>query len=507
MSDNIKKGIRNWLQISPVSYALSIQAEMDHELYAIRNRIWWRGDGYELEQFYAYVSNNVDKTKFWASKCSPGMDIRKLHVGLPSLIVRVLVNIVMNDMNDFDFADQKHKDVWEQIAKENKFSKLMDKALSETLVVGDGAFKVVINTSLSQYPIIQWYPGDRVELVYDHGRLKEIVFKTPYEIKRKQYVLHEHYGFGYVESHLYDGENEIPLEWIDATKDLKRRTEFKDAPVLMLAAPLMIYDSAKYDGRGGSIFDGKLDSFDALDETWSQWMDALRSGRSRTYIPSNLIPRDPNTGALCKPNPFDNRFISIEADMREGNQNKIDTEQPTIPHDSYLASYVTALDLALQGVISPSTLGIDNKKLDNAEAQREKEKTTLYTRSNIISAMKETLEELVSASINAMNVLNKQAVEEVKVDIEWGEYASPSFDSQVETIAKAKTGGIMSIEKCVDELYGNTLDEKCKAEEVARLKAEQGIARLEEPGMNLEGVSIYEGKGNEPNVPDVPAGI
>ena len=44
-------------------------------------------------------------------------------------------------------------------------------------------------------------------------------------------------------------------------------------------------------------------------------------------------------------------------------------DQPSIPHDSYLASYVTALDLCLQGVISPSTLGIDVKKLDNAEAQ------------------------------------------------------------------------------------------------------------------------------------------
>jgi hypothetical protein len=310
------------------------------------------------------------------------------------------------------------------------------------------------------------------------------VFKTLYEVKGRRYVLHEHYGYGYVESHLYVDEKEVPLNAIDETSGLQTRIEYQDK--IMLAAPLMVYDSAKFEGRGGSIFDGKLDSFDALDETWSQWMDALRAGRAKTYIPDNLIPRDPETGAFIKSNPFDNRFVAIGADMSEGGTNKVDTEQPTIPHDSYLASYCTALDLCLQGVISPSTLGIDNKKLDNAEAQREKEKTTLYTRGNIIGALKETLEELVSASINAFNILNGHPVEEVQVDIEWGEYASPSFDSQVETIAKAKTGGIMSID--------------------ARLKAEQGVEMIEEPRLNLEGVSI-EGEDYEQNLPQNAGGI
>mgnify|MGYP000188626823 CR=1 FL=1 len=154
-----------------------------------------------------------------------------------------------------------------------------------------------------------------------------------------------------------------------------------------------------------------------------------------------------------------------------------------IPHDSYLASYVTALDQCLQGVISPSTLGIDVKKLDNAEAQREKEKATLYTRNAIIEALQETLPELVSACINAYHVLMKEPIEKVKVNIPFGEYANPSFESQVETIGKAKTQGIMSIERCVEELYGDTLDDHCKQEEIARLKKEQGLMETDEPSV------------------------
>ena len=302
------------------------------------------------------------------------------------------------------------------------------------------------------------------------------------------------------------------MKTIKATENLKDVT-FDDS--LILAEPFMIFESAKYEGRGGSIFDGKLDNFDSLDETWSQWMDALRAGRAKTYVPDCLIPHDPETGQLMKPNPFDNRYLAAEGDMREGQKNQIMMEQPAIPHESYLASYITALDLCLQGVISPSTLGIDTKKLDNAEAQREKEKTTLYTRNSIVEAMQETLPNVVGMCINANNILHKQSIEEVKVNIPFGEYANPSFESQVETVAKAKQGGIMSIERCVEELYGDSLDEHCKEEEIARLKAEQGIQDLEEPAVNMElddfkvdtGGGPDEGEGKQSNIPDEQKGV
>ena len=175
------------------------------------------------------------------------------------------------------------------------------------------------------------------------------------------------------------------------------------------------------------------------------------------------------------------------------------------------------MDLCLQGIISPSTLGIDVKKLDNADAQREKEKATLYTRNAIVEALQDMLPKLVSAAINAYNILNKNAVEEIKVDVPFGEYANPSFESQVETLAKARPGvPMMSVEAQVEELYGDSKDEEWKKEEIARLKAEQGIAELEEPNIaqaagpfqiNQKGVDADAGKGDETSVQDEPEGI
>ena len=196
-----------------------------------------------------------------------------------------------------------------------------------------------------------------------------------------------------------------------------------------------------------------------------------------------------------KPNAFDNRFIKIASDRAEGASNEITLQQANIPHESYLATYITALDLALQGIVSPSTIGIDVKKLDNAEAQREKEKTTLYTRNTIVEALQEFIPQLVNMTINSFNVLNRRPIEEITVNVPFGEYANPSFESQVETVSKAKTSGIMSIEASVDELYGDSKDEQWKSEEVIRLKSEQGISDVDEPYVNtdLDGFSVERG--------------
>ena len=512
LNENIKKTVRSWLNVMPANpYTFQINEMLDFEGHAIRNRIWYRGDGNELEQFYGQNREYADRHKFWASKSTSGMEIRKIHTGLPGLIIRTLASVVLPDMNEFEFEAPDQEQIWKEIEEDNNFRKKMESALKEALYIGDGAFKVVIDTEISDYPILEWYPGDRVEFIYQRDRIREIVFKTPYTEKGKTYVLNERYGYGYILNELYLDNKLVDIKTIKATENLID-TAFDNT--VILAVPLMIYESAKYEGRGGSIFDGKLDSFDSLDETWSQWMDALRAGRAKTYIPDCLVPHNPNTGEIISPNPFDNRYFSAENDMREGQKNQIMTDQPAIPHESYLASYVTALDLCLQGVISPSTLGIDVKKLDNAEAQREKEKTTLYTRNAIIEALQEILPEVVSMCINANSILHNQAVKDVKVNIPFGEYANPSFESQVETVSKAKQGGIMSIERCIEELYGDTLDEHCKKEEIARLKEEQGIQAMEEPSVNLEagefkleGGEDDEGSSRKKVIPDEPKGV
>ena len=101
--------------------------------------------------------------------------------------------------------------------------------------------------------------------------------------------------------------------------------------------------------------------------------------------------------------------------------------------------------------------------------------------------MQEALPELVSAAINAYYLLLKQPVQEIKVAVPFGEYANPSFESQVETLTKARPGApLLSIEAQVEELYGDSKDEEWKKKEIERLKAEQGMLEMEEPAVGQE---------------------
>lgn len=491
----LKKFMKGWLDIqdAPIT-TFNITEKFNFETNCIKNKIWMRGDASEIEQFYKQIDNQ--DAMFWASV--PYVKMRKIHLGLPALMVETLTSIIVRDMNDIELNNRDKE--WKEIEKENKFSKLIDKAVNNALHLGDGAFKISFDPTISEYPIIEFYGADEVDLEYNRGRFKQAVFKTKYEYKKHKYMLYETYGYGFIKNKLVKlpEEKEVLLSTIPQTANLNDwgfggYVEEKDGTVkskgsFCMAIPFKIYESQKWKGRGRSIFDSKEGNFDALDEAFSQWMDALRSSRPTKYIPKALLPRNPETGYVLNPNDFDNRFISTESDMSENGKNEIHVSQPTIPSENYMQSYITALGACLQGIISPSTLGIDVKKLDNAEAQREKEKTTLYTRNKIIEALQECLPLLINTVMKSYDTYNKKALQDdLEVTIEFGEYANPSFEATVETVAKAKQGGIMSIEAAVDELYGDSKDDEWKKEEIQRLKEEQGIAEMNEPSIpNIE---------------------
>ena len=476
----LKNAIRSFLNLTEAS-GLSIQIDelFDLETNAFVNEIWYRGDSYELEQLYKSIPDY--KYSFWGAASTKGLEIRKIHTGLPKIIVNTLTNICVDDMQDVKIEHIGKENTWGEIEKENDFKALVKKAVRNALVTGDGAFKISIDTDVSQYPILEFYEADRIEIKRERGRIKEIRFKKCYTKQGVSYVLKECYGYGYITYKLFDAyDNEIALDKLDSTKDLQPVYFDKS---FMMAEYLSFFASDKWYGRGQSIYDSKRDNFDSLDEAWSQWVDALRANRTKTYIPEDLLPRDAATGAIKYGNPFDNRFIATGSPMQENAVSKIETQNGTIDTNSYLSTYVTALDLCLQGLISPSTLGIDVKKLDNAEAQREKEKTTLYTRQTIIYALQECIQSLIDKVFKVLNLMNHTALEDTEAEVSFGEYANPSFESQIETVGKAKTSGVMSIESIVEELYGDSKSDEWKAAEVKRIKSEQGVVELDEPSL------------------------
>lgn len=486
VGDRIRMALRSFLQIDPADgTSFYIKEALSWEARAIEHRLWYRGEASELNQFYGQLSDGKSSQRFWAAKPTSGWEIRKAHTGLPKIIINTLTALILADLNEITFPkedgsgeDDAKKERWEEICAENSFSDLLADALHWSMVIGDGAFKLSIDPKLSKMPILEWWDGDHIELVYQRGRVREVVFTSHY---KGGYVLQEHYGYGYVHYELFRNEQPVALNSLEETANL---VDVKFSDSYMLAVPFQIRSSAHRKGRGESFFAGKTDAFDALDEAFSQWVQGMRSARPKEYIPESLIPRDPKTGELLKPNPFDNQFARVNDSMTEGDGAKIILDQASFFASEYNSTYSTALDLALQGLISPSTLGIDTKKLDNAEAQREKEKVTLYTRQEIIAKLTPVLQQLVDVTFRALAEMNHQTPRKTQATVTFGEYANPSFEAVVETLSNPNTP--MSIEAKVDELWGDTKDDEWKKSEVRRIREEQGFADVEQPAVSAE---------------------
>ncbi|WMJ85485.1 capsid protein [Anaerocolumna sp. MB42-C2] len=480
-----KNMVMKLLKITPAQdRKITIIEPLSFQGNVLKNQIWYRGDPSEIEQFFKQAAyDEVSKARFWASV--PQTRVRKIHSGIVQIVIDRLKDIVVADLDSIDFGEKKKgdedtktpiKDLWDEIAKDNDFEDILGQAIQGALSSGDGAFKISVD-EVSKYPVIEFYEADSVDFNTKRGRIQEILFYTTYTKGNKDYRLQETYGKGYVKYKLFseDGK-EVPLNTLEETANLIDVTFAGD---FIMGVPLKIFSSTKWKGRGKALFDSKTDDIDALDEVISQWLDAVRSGRVKRYIPEDLIPRNPNTGELMESNPFDNQFIKVGSSMAEDDKSKIDVSQPDIAFEAYVSSYAGWLDLVLQGIISPATLGIDLKKTDNAESQREKEKVTLYTRGQIINALNKTIPELVGIAMMVYDTMQGKAPGEYEASVKFGEYAAPGFDTTVEVVGKAKTYGIMSTEKCVDELYGDTMTDKEKDDEVARIKAENSFSTTE----------------------------
>lgn len=126
-----------------------------------------------------------------------------------------------------------------------------------------------------------------------------------------------------------------------------------------------------------------------------------------------------------------------------------------------------------------ATLGIDVGKMSSADAQREKKDVTGNTRNTITTALEKALPQLVSAVLMTYDNMQGKAPETYEVTVDFGEYGAPDFDSRVETVGKASTYGIMSVETQVEELWGSSKEDDWKAAEVKRIMQEKGLTEGE----------------------------
>jgi len=434
------------------------------------NKMWYLGNGDELlnwytnQQIYGWAKNpiyNRNKRQYFWGRSVAEM-VKRIHSGVPKAIIDTLSNIIGSPV--ITCPDT----VLNEILKKNNYDFILtQQARPLSSVEGDGCFKINMNPLLSKYPLIEFYSAEDWFPIVKSNILVGIAFKSYYKTEKdKDFVLFEIRALRKdglaIEYALFRAgrENEIiPCE-LKAVPELANLTNvFIPGCKRLLATPLKYYYDPLNNNRGKSLFDGKLDLFDLLDEILTQAGQTNRVSTPVEYYPVDLLERTKH-GAPMLPSLYNRQYVKIEATPDgDGNiNNEIKTTQPDLNFDKYMSLYSQVLSSTLIGLLSPSSLGFDVAKKDNAEAQREKEKQSIFTRNTMIKVETDVNVDLCTQLL--MCYYNNFEEKDYQISVKYDEFASPGFENKLQVYGPAWIQGEISTDRYVSLLWADRLSEE-----------------------------------------------
>lgn len=467
-------------------------------------RTWYAGDSAQILNFYTradFIDFNYDpiynrnmRNLFWAQSASE-QDYKRTHSGQPRNIVDTLSGIV--SVPHVSSSKQLYNIRLKKILKDNNYEELLtQEARPMTLVEGWGGWKINFNEEVSDTPILLYYRADSVDFIYRNRRLVCIVYQDYYtdeddnkyvlfETRRleRREVKDERTGISdrkiclVIEKELFkylsDQSNHIQkvdLDTLPELEDVLPCIVIENCPYFLGAPSIYYYDSTEL-GPGRSIFTGKIDLFDDLDKELSQLSNAVTRSTPIEYIDSQYLERDENTGQPKQPKLYDRKYIMVSSVLTGDGQmarQPVTVTQPTVNFAQYSDAAIQTLIQICNGIISPATIGIDIAKKDNAEAAREKEKVTIFTRNGLIA-----MEEPTQASLMIQLLISDQLLHSDKeynsielpesedgwgISVKYDEFADASFEAKLETVLTAWQGGIMSDDMAIEYLHRSSPD-------------------------------------------------
>lgn len=475
--------------------------------------IWYAGDSDELLNFYTkenaidYNSNPIynrnKRTYFW-SETSTESDVKRTHSGMPRNIVDTLVNIVGIPKIGVGDPDGVLKSVdkrLKEILEENNFNHLVaQKSRPMTFVEGWGGWKINWDTDFKDVPLLVYYRADSVDFIFrSENQLCAIIYRDYYQDENgHNYVLYETrrlekrdtLSFGRVpcliiEKELFREEHAdgvitpVELSSLPQLRDIEPRIIIENFN-RFLGAPNIFFEDSTGDCPGRSIFTGKIDLFDDEDQCHSQAANAVRRSTVHEYFNVNYLEKDEHTGMPKMPKVFDRKYISYKGPKGgdgavAGGGLPVQVTQPQIDFSQYGAEEQNILLNIINGIMSPATLGIDIAKKDNAEAAREKEKVTIFTRNTIIAEESRAFKTIANDLLCADQLMHEGHLTCKKYDVyvQYDEFADASFEAKLETTLTGFQSGAMSPEMFIEYLYGNTISPEIKERELKYIKEQQ----------------------------------
>lgn len=467
-------------------------------------RVWYMGNSNDLLAYYTgeaiagfahnQIYNRNRANYFWGISPEEA-NIKRVHSGLPRAIVDTLVSVVgVPKITGTPKCGKGEIDVSKMLNECGFLEEYTERQMPLTLAEGWGAWKVSVgaDSRVSEWPTVQFYEASDVDFAIRNGKAIGVVFKNYYRQGNKDYLLLEtrrinERGNSAIEYELYQlGKNDelkpVPMETVEGLEGLKD-VEFPGFKKV-LAVPCRFFSDPDNPGYGRSVFAGKIDLFDDIDQSLSQRSQTSRVSTPVEYYSPDVLGRDGN-GNPKMPKVYNRQYVQ-KSGIPDGDgriDTSIQTTQPNLNLSQYNEEQQSLVSMALTGIISPSTLGLGISKRDNAEAQREKEKVTIMTREKIVARETEILRDLAEITTAMKVYMDTGAVplDEPEISVRFSDFANPSFESQSRTLLPMWQAGAISNEMYVEKLYGEDLkgdDRERELKALAYNKAEKARVAL-----------------------------
>ena len=438
----------------------SIQYDQANEFYQ-----WYIGDSTTLKEFYTGTNN---ANSFWKKASAK---VKKVHSGISRSMIDILT-IVTGIPEVTCEEDQERLD--ELIEENNFLDYLKSEIRPRTLATGHGAFFI---NYIDGNVVFDYIDARHCRITRVGGKILAMTKITCFE----KYNLEETRSYNQIEYKLFDkkgnqvslaNERETANLYLEASKNgtLSGETVTQIINVDMIPAVALRYKAGG--AYGASIYTGKLDMLDTLDEVLSRIATNARKHSVNTYIQAHLIDTDVY-GNRILPDDFQNEIVVLKRDANQVSSSTSDglkTEQAPITYDGLLMVKEDLIKDILAGVVSPSSLGFEFQRTPNAEAQREREKSTLFTRDDIIDNEISFVKKCMELALKFDDIMTKSSTKDYEINVDYSDYASPTFNERVQVLLPLYNSGAISEEKFVRQLWANVLSDEEVLEEVEKLK-------------------------------------
>ena len=417
------------------------------------------------------------------------------YFGIIPMIVKAKINLVASNGFVCESDDDEISKVLNEIIDEAELLKKFCDGVYWESGIGDVAFRISYCPDVCEKPIIDIIEPQHLEVNYKRGKIKSFVVKEvskddpSYELREIHYKDEE--GFVNIEYRFAIDGKYVPPNDEALIKECKAKFT-SDINLKSLRLPLKDFliifkknDNANqlYKGeRGVPDIQGLASIEDALTESISDLIDAIRKGGVKVFVSDELIPQDEN-GNDMRLNHFNKTIITTRGSSTPGDSSALwNVVQGNINWEAYTRTIQNLMSVAINKAgLSPTTLGLTGLESINssAESQDAREKPSMRTREIALNGWRKTLKELLNRYLQVCDYIDGEEINDYSdlINISFNEYSNPTVENITDLLVKQVSGGIKAPLTAIKELNKGMSDKEAE-EELLQILASQGVPTI-----------------------------